>query len=92
MTHWKGPPQHWTLAFPLLAAMAGILILLGLWTPFAGVLAVLANLDLFTLSPGNASETILFVGVGISLSMLGPGAWSIDARIFGRRRVVISEP
>jgi hypothetical protein len=26
------------------------------------------------------------------LAMVGPGAWSIDARLFGRKRIHITEP
>jgi putative oxidoreductase len=25
--------------------------------------------------------------IGLSLAMLGPGSWSIDARLFGRKRI-----
>ena len=29
--------------------------------------------------------------IGASLAMLGPGAWSVDARLFGRRRIDFSD-
>jgi putative oxidoreductase len=28
--------------------------------------------------------------LGAALAMLGPGAWSVDARLFGRKRIEIS--
>jgi hypothetical protein len=28
--------------------------------------------------------------IGLSLAMLGPGAWSIDARLFGRKRIDVT--
>jgi uncharacterized membrane protein YphA (DoxX/SURF4 family) len=30
---------------------------------------------------------VLLAALGVSLVMLGPGAWSLDARLFGRRRI-----
>jgi hypothetical protein len=27
--------------------------------------------------------------LGISLAMLGPGAWSVDALLFGRKRITV---
>lgn len=40
-----------------------------------------------------SSETslhLLLAALGISLVMLGPGAWSLDARLFGRKRIDIT--
>jgi hypothetical protein len=36
---------------------------------------------------GEASVHYLLVALGVSLVMLGPGAWSVDARLFGRKRI-----
>lgn len=33
---------------------------------------------------------LLLTGGGVALALLGPGAWSVDARLFGRREVVIA--
>jgi putative oxidoreductase len=30
---------------------------------------------------------IVLVVLGLSLAMIGPGAWSIDARLFGRKQI-----
>ena len=35
-----------------------------------------------------ASALILVAANGAALAMLGPGAWSIDARLSGRRRLI----
>jgi putative oxidoreductase len=29
--------------------------------------------------------------MGAALAMLGPGAWSVDARLFGRKRIHIPQ-
>ena len=74
----------------VIAVGAGILLLAGLWTPLAAGLAALEQtrqaLSLYSLAQEaawiHAFLAVLFVG----LAMLGPGAWSIDARLFGRKR------
>jgi putative oxidoreductase len=67
--------------------VASGLLALGLWTPLAGVL--LAVLESYRVIAGGSIDgrpAVLAV-IGLSLAMLGPGAWSIDARLFGRRRI-----
>lgn len=32
---------------------------------------------------------IVLAAVAVSVAMLGPGAWSVDARLFGRKRFVV---
>jgi hypothetical protein len=38
---------------------------------------------------GDPWALILLAAVGVALAMLGPGAWSIDALLFGRRRMIL---
>jgi hypothetical protein len=40
------------------------------------------------LDHGYSSQAVVAAALGISLAMLGPGAWSLDARIFGRKRLL----
>ena len=42
---------------------------------------------LFPLSA--ASMHIVLAALGVALAMIGPGAWSVDARLFGRKRIRI---
>jgi uncharacterized membrane protein YphA (DoxX/SURF4 family) len=37
--------------------------------------------------PGSLSPAIGLMGLSLSLAMIGPGAWSIDARLFGRKQI-----
>jgi putative oxidoreductase len=67
----------------LFAAGAGALLLAGLFTPIASAIAAAAAL--FLSMP--LEERVLLATVGGSLALLGPGAWSIDARLYGRRRI-----
>jgi uncharacterized membrane protein YphA (DoxX/SURF4 family) len=39
--------------------------------------------------PGGYGSHLLLAILGISLAMLGPGAWSIDALLFGRKRITV---
>jgi uncharacterized membrane protein YphA (DoxX/SURF4 family) len=67
----------------------GILLLLGLWTPVASALAVLyAAWEAFS-SPGDAGYFALLGALAAALALLGPGGWSIDARLFGWKRIEI---
>ncbi len=78
--------QH---AFALCAAsvVAGALLLFGIWTPIVGTL--LALLEIGILVPGTirSEDAILSAVIALSVAMLGPGAWSVDAAIFGRQRL-----
>jgi putative oxidoreductase len=75
----------------LVAAGAGVLLLIGLWTPIAGVLMAVAELGLAFSRPADPWMHVLLAALGASLAMLGPGAWSIDARLFGRKRIQIPQ-
>jgi putative oxidoreductase len=75
-----------------LSAGVGILLLIGLWTPVVGVLVALdAAWQAFS-SPGDAAFFILVGILAAALALLGPGAWSIDARLFGWKRIAGGRP
>jgi len=69
--------------------LTGAFIVIGLWTPIAGVMVFLLQLSLILTTGGAIGPHVLQAAVGLCLALLGPGAWSIDARLFGRRRVEI---
>jgi putative oxidoreductase len=74
------------------AACFAVLLLVGFWTPVAGVLMFVAELCLvLVLSHASGPWTHVPLGaLGAALAMLGPGAWSVDAHLFGRKRIEIS--
>jgi putative oxidoreductase len=67
----------------LVAAAAGSLILVGLATPFAATIGAVAVLCI----PASLENRLVLATTGASLALLGPGAWSIDARLYGRKRI-----
>jgi len=85
----RGVPHSWVHATQFLAISVGFLLLAGLWTPVAGALKTVIELWIL-FSPGDAAVAhLLRAMLGVSLVMLGPGAWSVDARLFGRKRIDI---
>lgn len=72
------------------AACFAVLLLVGLWTPVAGVLMAVAELSLVLSHSSDPWMHVRLGALGAALAMLGPGAWSVDARLFGRKRIEIS--
>ena len=68
-------------------AAMGVLLALGLWTPAIGALAAIGAALHGFFSPADASFYLLLATLCVSLALLGPGVWSVDARLFGWRRV-----
>lgn len=83
------------IALQIVAAAAGILLLIGLWTPAAGALAAFIKmwiaLSRYFSHSGDPWIPVVQAVLGAVLAMVGPGAWSIDARLFGRRRIDFPE-
>jgi putative oxidoreductase len=84
-------PQPAVVILQLVAAAAAALVLVGFWTPVAGVLMAIAELCLALSHATDPSIHILLGALGAALAMLGPGAWSVDARLFGRKRIQIPQ-
>lgn len=86
-----------TWAVGVMAILTGALLLLGLMTPLAGVVGAIGGagvaLSWFpsptpaTLGAGVAG--VLLVVVMVAIALLGPGAISVDAALFGRREITI---
>jgi uncharacterized membrane protein YphA (DoxX/SURF4 family) len=86
MRLWGAPPTLLAV-LSVLTMSAGILLLVGLWTPVAGTLvAVIEFLKVF-LHVGDPWIYVLLGTFGAALALLGPGAWSVDARLFGWKRI-----
>ena len=84
-----GVPQRESIALQVIAAIAGVFLLVGLWTPIAGVIIAPSETWIALAGTDHPRGTILMATLGIALAILGPGALSIDARLFGRKRLDI---
>jgi putative oxidoreductase len=71
----------------VIVACAGIFLLIGLGTPIVGGLIAVIELWMAMTRIGDPWIRIVLAGLGGTVAMIGPGALSIDARIFGRKRV-----
>lgn len=92
-TLWTGGPLACLSPAGIILALilVGVPLCVGLLTPAAAV--VCAALHVTTLACSDleqALSAIVAIANASALAMLGPGAYSIDCRLFGRRVFVVS--
>ncbi len=75
-----------TFASGTLAASA-LLLVIGLWTPVAGAVAATIEIVQVARLDEHPWVGLLAATIAIALTMLGPGRWSFDARLFGWKRI-----
>jgi putative oxidoreductase len=83
----RGVPAVEPIAPELTGSVLGLFILAGLWTPAAGALVAVVQVWIALTGAGDESVAIILAALGGTLAMIGPGAWSIDARLFGRKHI-----
>ncbi len=80
------PPMNVTIPAVLLTG-AGILLIVGLWTPIVGSSIALIEIWKMLTVAGDKWVWLLLGTAAAALAMLGPGLLSIDARLFGWKRI-----
>jgi uncharacterized membrane protein YphA (DoxX/SURF4 family) len=69
-------------------------LMIGFFTPVVGALAAIVEawigIKQISLPGGDPWNAVAGATLAACLAMIGPGAWSIDARRFGRRRISLS--
>lgn len=79
-----------SLAPSIAADAGGVFLLAGLWTPLMGSVTAIGEMWIaFSAFPrwrDDAWIHMFLAVLAVSVAMTGPGAWSIDARLFGRKR------
>ena len=79
------------MATAVLAIVAGVFLIAGLWTPIAGsLIAAIGVWSAFT-RDDDPLASVLLATIGIAVALVGPGAWSIDARLFGWKRIDVRD-
>ena len=76
-----------SLIVGLFAIVDGVFLATGLWTPIAGPLVIALSTWGILLQHEDPRPGILLAAIGAALALVGPGALSIDARLFGWKRI-----
>jgi len=80
-------PQPVLVALVLIDGGAALLLLVGLWTPVAGTVVACCEMWIALSRQGEIWLPLVLAALGATLAMIGPGAWSIDALLFGRKQI-----
>lgn len=73
--------------FRLMGTASAVLLLLGLGTPIGAALQMLIEgWSAFARGTFNPNQGALAL-IGLALMMLGPGQYSVDRRLYGRKRI-----
>jgi putative oxidoreductase len=79
------------LTLGLLEVTVGALLIAGLWTPIAGVISIALSVSEILVFHDILCPAILLAFMGAGLAFVGPGALSIDALLFGLKRIDIDK-
>ena len=81
----------WQTVTLVVRACLSALLVGGLWTPVVGTLTATLELATAFWHPSDVWIHGLVASLAVALALLGPGAWSADAWLFGWRRIEIPE-
>jgi hypothetical protein len=75
--------------FTSAAVLVMAALLVGYLTPIAALVALAFHFVIFGLFGGDARVTTIISLDALALGLVGPGAYSVDSYLFGRRLVVL---
>jgi putative oxidoreductase len=81
-----GQPDE-SLMVGLFTILDAALLAAGLWTPIAGPLVIVLSTWGILVQHEDPHAGILLAAIGLALALVGPGALSLDARLFGWKRI-----
>ena len=82
----SGPAIPMTV-LSILLATAAILLVIGLYTPIVGTFVAVIEFCRVAITSADRLLYLLLATIGVALALLGPGLWSVDARLFGWKRI-----
>ena len=87
-----GGARDGSAVFAVGSIVFGGVFIVGLWTPVAGTVVAVGAIWM-GFSGSLSLSPCIFVGIlGAALALLGPGAFSLDAWIYGWRRIELTAP
>jgi putative oxidoreductase len=89
VTRIRAIPGSESAVYIVLLTAASLAVLAGYRTRIAGVATAALEVSLLALGEGNVDLRALLATLGATLALMGPGAWSVDARLSGWRRIHI---
>jgi putative oxidoreductase len=87
LTLWSDPPPLNVIIPAMLLIGAGVLLIAGLWMPIAGTLVALTESWTMLMLPGDKWLWLMLGTAGAALALLGPAIRSVDARLYGWKRL-----
>ena len=76
----------------VIAAGAGLFLVLGLWTSAAATIVAITELFIAFSHNHDPWLTVLLAALGVAIALLGPGTWSVDVGRSGWKRIEIRRP
>ena len=74
-------------AVNVLGIVLGFFVAAGLWMPISGSLTAVLGFWRAVSQAADPLSNVFLGAIGVALALLGPGAYSIDARLFGWKRI-----
>jgi putative oxidoreductase len=87
----RGSQNAASMTAGLFAVADGALLFVGLWTPVAGPIVLALSAWNILAQHGSPHFAILLAAIGAALALIGPGAISMDARLFGWKKIDLAK-